>query len=78
MIGSARPRRVPRRASPPDWLLEQGLSRGSSPVYVHVGDCWNTGRAARTSSRSRPGAPSRTGSKRAHNAGRTAPAHARP
>ncbi|MEU9072487.1 DUF6233 domain-containing protein [Streptomyces sp. NPDC048109] len=33
----------PRRASPPDWLLEQGLNRGSSPVYVHVGDCWNTG-----------------------------------
>ncbi|MFJ6919457.1 hypothetical protein ACIQUX_36590 [Streptomyces sp. NPDC101133] len=23
--------------------MEQGLNRGSSPVYVHVGDCWNTG-----------------------------------
>lgn len=28
---------------PPDWLLEQGLNREAPPVYVHVGDCWNTG-----------------------------------
>ncbi|MFI7396231.1 DUF6233 domain-containing protein [Streptomyces tendae] len=31
----------------PDWLLERGLNRGSPPVYVHVGGCWNAGSRSR-------------------------------
>ncbi|MEH0428821.1 DUF6233 domain-containing protein [Streptomyces stelliscabiei] len=37
-----------RREPPPsqDWLIEQGLN-GRSPVYVHVGGCWNAGKRSR-------------------------------
>ncbi|MEU5145114.1 DUF6233 domain-containing protein [Streptomyces sp. NPDC021139] len=38
-----RRRGIEEKPPPPDWLLEQGLNRGSPSVYVHVGDCWNTG-----------------------------------
>ncbi|MGW7825145.1 DUF6233 domain-containing protein [Streptomyces puniciscabiei] len=33
------------RARPPapDWLLELGLNRDATAVYVHVGGCWNAG-----------------------------------
>jgi hypothetical protein len=26
---------------PPDWLIEQGIGVGRTPVRVHVGDCWD-------------------------------------
>ncbi|MDX3322481.1 DUF6233 domain-containing protein [Streptomyces sp. ME03-5684b] len=39
-----RRRGIEEKPTPPDWLLEQGLNRGSPPVYVHTGDCWNTGK----------------------------------
>ncbi|MFI7396393.1 DUF6233 domain-containing protein [Streptomyces tendae] len=38
-----RRRGIERKPPEPDWLLEQGLNPSSPPVYVHVGDCWNTG-----------------------------------
>ncbi|MGW7341239.1 DUF6233 domain-containing protein [Streptomyces sp. NPDC054808] len=38
-----RQRGIEEKPAPPAWLLEQGLNRGSPPVYVHVGGCWNTG-----------------------------------
>ncbi|WP_121703447.1 DUF6233 domain-containing protein [Streptomyces sp. E5N298] len=41
--GTERQRGIAEKPDPPDWLLEQGLNNGSPPVYVHVGDCWNTG-----------------------------------
>ncbi|MGW7824779.1 DUF6233 domain-containing protein [Streptomyces puniciscabiei] len=31
------------RPPAPDWLLELGLNRDESAVYVHVGGCWNAG-----------------------------------
>ncbi|MGC9478804.1 DUF6233 domain-containing protein [Streptomyces sp. WG4] len=32
------------RPPEPDWLLEQGLSGRTPPVYVHAGGCWNAGK----------------------------------
>jgi len=37
--------------APPDWLLELGLNRDSSPVQVHAGGCWNAGKRSRGISR---------------------------
>ncbi|MFD8354563.1 DUF6233 domain-containing protein [Streptomyces coelicoflavus] len=42
-----RRRGIEERPPAPDWLLEQGLNRGSPPVYVHVGDCWNAGKRSK-------------------------------
>ncbi|MER6851585.1 DUF6233 domain-containing protein [Streptomyces flaveolus] len=33
--------------APPAWLLERGLNGHSPPVYVHAGDCWNTGKRSK-------------------------------
>ncbi|ANJ12136.1 DUF6233 domain-containing protein [Streptomyces parvulus] len=43
-IAAERQRGIEARPAPPDWLLEQGLNGHSPPVYVHAGDCWNTGK----------------------------------
>ncbi|KUM95179.1 hypothetical protein AQI95_43380 [Streptomyces yokosukanensis] len=42
------------RARPPapDWLLELGLNRDAAAVYVHAGDCWNTGKRSKDIDRS--------------------------
>ncbi|MFJ3043172.1 hypothetical protein [Streptomyces tendae] len=42
-----RQRSAQDRPMPPDWLLEQGLNRGSPPVQLHCGDCWNEGKRTR-------------------------------
>ncbi|WP_349239970.1 DUF6233 domain-containing protein [Streptomyces scabiei] len=47
-IEAAEARREP--PPPPDWLIEQGLN-GRSPVYVHIGDCWNAGKRSRRAAR---------------------------
>lgn len=39
------------RPSAPEWLIERGLNRDSTAVYVHVGDCWNAGKRSRGASR---------------------------
>ncbi|MFC6849300.1 DUF6233 domain-containing protein [Streptomyces caelestis] len=39
------------RPSAPDRLIERGLTRDSTPVHVHVGDCWNAGKRSRGASR---------------------------
>ncbi|MFJ4568536.1 DUF6233 domain-containing protein [Streptomyces caelestis] len=31
--------------------MERGLTRDSTPVHVHVGDCWNAGKRSRGASR---------------------------
>ncbi|MEU9558004.1 DUF6233 domain-containing protein [Streptomyces fumanus] len=46
-----RQRGIEARPAPPDWLLEVGLNRGSPPVQVHVGGCWNAGKRSRGISR---------------------------
>lgn len=58
------------RPPEPDWLLEQGLSKHSLPVYVHAGGCWNAGK--------RSDGVSREGAVRALAEGVTACPHCRP
>ncbi|MEU6594075.1 DUF6233 domain-containing protein [Streptomyces sp. NPDC046881] len=29
------------------WFLELGLNRGSAPMYVHTGGCWNVPKRSR-------------------------------
>ncbi|MFC8878467.1 DUF6233 domain-containing protein [Streptomyces ardesiacus] len=43
-LAAEQQRGIEARPAPPDWLLEQGLNGYSPPVYVHTGDCWNTGK----------------------------------
>jgi hypothetical protein len=38
---------IEARPPAPDWMLEAGLNRGSPPVQVHVGGCWNAGKRSR-------------------------------
>lgn len=41
-----RQRGAQARPPTPDWLLERGLNSRSTPVYVHVGGCWNAAKRA--------------------------------
>ncbi|MFF9049395.1 DUF6233 domain-containing protein [Streptomyces parvulus] len=51
-------RGIEARPAPPDWLLEQGLNGHSPPVYVHAGDCWNTGKNSAAGPRQQAESPS--------------------
>ncbi|MGW2523951.1 DUF6233 domain-containing protein [Streptomyces sp. NPDC001617] len=46
-----RHRGIQARPPTPDWLIELGLNRDAPPTYVHVGNCWSTGRHSRGISR---------------------------
>ena len=46
-----RQRGIETRPAPPDWMLEQGLSRDAPPLQVHGGDCWNRGKRVQGASR---------------------------
>jgi hypothetical protein len=40
-----------RRPPAPDWIIEQGLSRDTPPVYVHVGGCHMVGKRSKGAAR---------------------------
>ncbi|WP_217177314.1 DUF6233 domain-containing protein [Streptomyces sp. AC495_CC817] len=42
-----RRRGVQARPPAPAWLIERSLSRGTPPVYVHVGDCCMVGKRSK-------------------------------
>ncbi|MFI6561335.1 DUF6233 domain-containing protein [Streptomyces sp. NPDC050534] len=42
-----RQRGLNARPPAPQWLIDVGLNPQSPPLFVHVGDCWMTGKRSR-------------------------------